>query len=93
MSESNWIQMGLLLATVIGLYFMLRRDNRRSNQEIVIAALQDFKEKSAMEKRLSLLEQKVDLNDSAINCEIKELKVMITELFNRINKHLEYSVK
>lgn len=84
MDISNWINIGILVLTLIGLYIAvatLKRDNRISNEETIDRTLKSALSDQAtffnLERRVSLLEQKVDLTDQQTIKEIQELKKII----------------
>jgi len=103
MNIDQWIQFGILLSGFLVLYFMLRKDNRKSNEEsfekILENTITDLKEKADIERRVSLLEQRVNTIDSTIDktlCDMKsdlqreldEIKKDLNKLFDRINNHI-----
>lgn len=71
----------------------LKSDNRKSNEELLERTLKskldEAAEKAALEKRVSLLENDVNKNDLTMRRAIDEIKTMIGEVFERINKHFE----
>jgi len=46
---------------LITFYFMLKRDNRKANEEVFSSKLAEIEKFNNLEKRVKLLEQRVDL--------------------------------
>jgi flagellar basal body-associated protein FliL len=95
MAVSDIIQTFIALSTLIGIFFALKRfktDNQESNQKMVehaiMMAVDDTKQKAEVDKRLSLLEQKVERNDTETQKEIREIKQIASEIFDRLNTHI-----
>ena len=60
------IQFGLLIVGLITFYIMLKRDNRKANEEVFSKKLADIEKFNDLEKRVKLLEQRVDIYDDLI---------------------------
>ena len=60
------IQFGLLVVGLITFYIMLKRDNRKANKEVFSKKLADIEKFNDLEKRVKLLEQRVDIYDDLI---------------------------
>ncbi len=84
----NIIQFGILIIGLLTFYFMLKRDNRKANEEIFSKKLADVEKFNDLERRVKLLEQRVDLYDDQVKKELEAIKDILTELQNRFNKHL-----
>lgn len=89
MDANTWAQ---IIGTAIGLFITviaLKRDNRKSNEEVfkekLDTKLKELDSIAKLDKRLSLVEQKVELFDAETKSDINEIKQMIGELFNRVN--------
>lgn len=85
---SNIIQFGLLIISLLTFYFMLKRDNRRANREIFEEKLAAIEKINDLDKRVRLLEQKVDLYDGSIRKELEDIKKILNELIKQFNNHL-----
>lgn len=86
----------MLLLTIAGFvvtFLALRRDNRKSNEEtvekIIEKTISDVKERKDIEKRVALLEQKIQFQDDGLRKELKELKDMISKWVTKFDKHIE----
>lgn len=84
----NIIQFGILIIGLLTFYFMLKKDNRKANEEIFSKKLADVEKFNDLERRVKLLEQRVDLYDDQVKKELEAIKHILTELQNRFNKHL-----
>ena len=84
----NLFQFGLLVLGLITFYLMLKRDNRKANEEIFSRKLADVEKFNDLEKRVKLLEQRVDLYDDAIRKELEEIKKILNDLYEKFHSHL-----
>ncbi len=84
----NIIQFGILIIGLLTFYFMLKRDNRKANEEIFSKKLADVEKFNDLERRVKLLEQRVDLYDDQVKKELEAIKDILTQLQDRFNKHL-----
>lgn len=85
---NNFIQFGLLLVGLITFYFMLKRDNRRANEEVFSNKLAEINKFNELEKRVKLLEQRVDIYDTVIKKELEDIKKILNELNKQFHNHL-----
>lgn len=87
------ITLGGFIITIIA----LRKDNRKSNAEtiekIIEKTISDVEERKDFERRLALLEQKVQFQDDGTRKELKELKDIITKWASKFDKHIETHTK
>lgn len=95
MNESNY-NLAMLLISILGFavtIYVLRKDNRKSNVEtvekIIVKTISDVEEKNDIEKRVALLEQKIQFQDYGLRNELKELKETINKWASKIDKHIE----
>lgn len=95
MEEANY-NLAMLILTIIGFIvtiLALRRDNRKSNQEtiekIIEKTISDVKERKDIEKRVALLEQKIQLQDEGLKNELQELKEMISRWETKFYTHIQ----
>ncbi len=84
----NIIQFGILIIGLLTFYFMLKRDNRKANEEIFSKKLADVEKFNDLERRVKLLEQRVDIYDDQVKKELEAIKLILTELQKRFNEHL-----
>ena len=82
------IQFGLLLVGLITFYFMLKRDNRKANEEVFSKKLADVEKFNDLEKRVKLLEQRVDIYDDVIRKELEDIKKILNDLHEKFHNHL-----
>lgn len=85
---NDLIQFGLLLIGLVTFYFMLKRDNRKANEEIFSKKLADVEKFNDLEKRVKLLEQRVDLYDDSIRKELEDIKKILNDLNEKFHNHL-----
>lgn len=85
---NNVIQFGLLLIGLITFYFMLKRDNRKANEEIFSKKLAEVEKFNDLEKRVKLLEQRVDLYDDSIRKELEDIKKSLNDLNKQFHDYL-----
>lgn len=85
---NNAVQFGLLIIGLITFYFMLKRDNRKANEEVFSRKLADIEKFNDLEKRVKLLEQRVDLYDDSIRKELEDIKKLLNDLNKQFNNHL-----
>jgi len=85
---NNMVQFGGLLIGLITFYFMLKRDNRKANDEVFSKKLADVEKFNDLEKRVKLLEQRVDLYDDAIRKELEDIKKILSDLLEKFHNHL-----
>lgn len=86
MQVGDYIQFGMLILTILGFVVTivsLKKDNRKSNQETIektiSQAISEVSKRAQLEMRVSLLEQKVHMNDSATQRQLDEIKQMLAE--------------
>lgn len=86
MQVGDYIQFGMLVVTMLGFVITivsLKKDNRKSNQETIektiSKAISEVSERAKLETKVSLLEQKVHMNDSATQRQLDEIKQMLAE--------------
>ena len=60
---NNAIQFGLLIVGLITFYFMLKRDNRKANEEVFSSKLAEIEKFNNLEKRVISLEDGKLLKD------------------------------
>jgi hypothetical protein len=82
------IQFGLLLVGLISFYFMLKRDNRKANEEVFSKKLAEVEKFNDLEKRVKLLEQRVDIYDDVIRKELEDIKKILNDLHEKFHNHL-----
>jgi hypothetical protein len=82
------IQFGLLVVGLITFYFMLKRDNRKANEEVFSKKLADVEKFNDLEKRVKLLEQRVDIYDDVIRKELEDIKKILNDLHEKFHNHL-----
>lgn len=95
----NIISAGVaIISYLVGGYFFLRKiakEQKKQTEEFVEkgirAAVEDVKEKAMLEKRLSLLEQKIKIYDGEMKGEIREIKEMIEKLYGKLYDHINES--
>ncbi len=85
---NNAVQFGLLIVGLVTFYFMLKRDNRKANEEVFSKKLADVEKFNDLEKRVKLLEQRVDLYDDSIRKELEEIKRILNDLHEKFHNHL-----
>ncbi len=85
---NNAVQFGLLIVGLVTFYFMLKRDNRKANEEVISRKLADIEKFNDLEKRVKLLEQRVDLYDDSIRKELEEIKRILSDLHEKFHNHL-----
>ena len=85
---NDMIQFGLLLVGLITFYFMLKRDNRKANEEVFSKKLADVEKFNDLEKRVKLLEQRVDIYDDVIRKELEDIKKILNDLHEKFHNHL-----
>lgn len=85
---NNAIHFGLLIVGLITFYFMLKRDNRKANEEIFSNKLAEIEKFNNIEKRVKLLEQKVDLYDAGVRKELEDIKKLLNDLNKQFHNHL-----
>lgn len=90
------INLALLIIAILGFIvtiIVLKKDNRKSNEEtienIINKTITDVKERMIIEKRVELLEQKVQFLDGETKKELGELKEMIRSWDKKLDKHLD----
>lgn len=82
------IQFGLLIVGLITFYIMLKRDNRKANEEVFSKKLADIEKFNDLEKRVKLLEQRVDIYDDLIRKELEDIKKLLNDLHEKFHNHL-----
>ena len=85
---NNAIQFGLLIIGLITFYFMLKRDNRKANEEVFSKKLAEIEKFNNLEKRVKLLEQRVDIYDNSIRKELDDIKKLLNDLREKFHNHL-----
>jgi hypothetical protein len=85
---NDMVQFGLLLVGLITFYFMLKRDNRKANEEVFSKKLADVEKYNDLEKRVKLLEQRVDIYDDVIRKELEDIKKILNDLHEKFHNHL-----
>lgn len=85
---NNAIQFGLLIVGLITFYFMLKRDNRKANEEVFSKRLTEIEKFNNLEKRVKLLEQRVDIYDNSIRKELDDIKKLLNDLREKFHNHL-----
>ena len=85
---NNAIQFRLLIVGLITFYFMLKRDNRKANEEVFSSKLAEIEKFNNLEKRVKLLEQRVDLYDDSIRKELEDIKKLLNDLNKQFHNHL-----
>ena len=88
---NNAIQFGLLIIGLITFYFMLKRDNRKANEEVFSKKLAEIEKFNNLEKRVKLLEQRVDIYDNSIRKELDDIKKLLNDLREKFHNHLTKS--
>jgi Na+(H+)/acetate symporter ActP len=96
MTTTEWIQVATVAIMILALlvtYVAMKRDNRKSNRETIENMVQnkvhDVQELMELKGRVDLIEQKMGLNNLEIKKDVGEIKAMISELFQRFNRHIE----
>lgn len=94
MNNGDLIQIGIMVLTFGGFVvtiISLKKDNRKSNEETIEktikAAISEVTERAKIEKRISLLEQKVNMTDDATKKELDEIKNMLKDIIMKFEKH------
>ncbi len=85
---NNAVQFGLLIVGLVTFYFMLKRDNRKANEEVFSKKLADVEKFNDLEKRVKLLEQRVDIYDDVIRKELEDIKKILNDLHEKFHNHL-----
>lgn len=85
---NNVVQFGLLIVGLVTFYFMLKRDNRKANEEVFSKKLADVEKFNDLEKRVKLLEQRVDIYDDVIRKELEDIKKILNDLHEKFHNHL-----
>jgi hypothetical protein len=85
---NNAVQFGLLIIGLVTFYFMLKRDNRKANEEVFSKKLADIEKFNDLEKRVKLLEQRVDIYDDVIRKELEDIKKILNDLHEKFHNHL-----
>lgn len=89
MSEDNLIQFGILIVGLIGIYLTMIAAVKKGNKDAIKETVDKIKDYDALEKRVSLVEQKVNLCDDDTRRELIEIKKLLTGLNLRMNEHIE----
>lgn len=77
-----------IIVSLFGWYYQWRKQETQSIDTAVAQAVEIEKLRARVEK----LEQRVDLKDEEQSRELREIKDMISEVFERVNAHIEYHV-
>jgi hypothetical protein len=90
------IATGLLLFTAFGVFIgfrkfkeFIKKENKQSIYNAVDEAVRDEREKQEMKRRIELLEQKQEFQNSDISKELKRMNLNIEKLFQKQEEHLE----
>jgi len=88
---NNAMQFVLMIVGLLTFYFMLKRDNRKMNEGILSNKLSEIEKFNNLEKKVKLLEQRVDLYDDANRKELEDIRRILNELNKELHNHLTSS--
>lgn len=78
------IEFGILLVSLASLFWAIKTDNRKLSDRVLQTKMEELEKFANLEKRVELLEQKVDLSDEYLREEMDNIKGMLLDLSKKV---------
>lgn len=80
MKLDNFIQIGIFLIAIGSLYFMMRRDNRISNEEVFDKSLTEQKNYMSLKQEVEIQKMLICQIENTIKSDREDVKEKLTEI-------------